>query len=536
MPKMVKAALSDRAAWEKAGVRLPRYDVAAAAERTIAEPVWLHFGAGNIFRGFIARLQNTLLSEGAADRGVIAAETFDFEIVDRIYEPYDDLAMIVDLGADGSLGCEISASVAQALRADRAEDMQRLQEIFAAPSLQMVSFTITEKGYALRGLDGEYTKLVREDMANRPEKARHAMSVVCALTLHRFRNGAAPLALVSVDNCSRNGEKLMSSVLEIARAWVENGFAERTFLDYLTDESRVSFPWSMIDKITPRPAESVERRLAELGIEDMQPVTTSRGTFIAPFVNAEIPQYLVLEDSFPNGRPPLERAGVYMTDRETVGKTERMKVCTCLNPLHTALAVFGCLLGYDRIAAEMKDPQLAELVRRIGYDEGMPVVTDPGIIRPEAFLCEVLTERLPNPFMPDMPQRIATDSSQKIPIRFGETIKAYAASPDLDVRSLNCIPLAIAGWLRYLTGVDDELCPMPISSDPMLEELQEQLAGIEPGKPESCRGRLGGILSNEKLFAVDLCACGLADKIEDMLSEMLGGRGAVRAALVKYLA
>ena len=111
----------------------------------------------------------------------------------------------------------------------------------------------------------------------------------------------------------------------------------------------------MIDKITPRPAESITAALTEEGFEDMAPVQTAKHTYIAPFVNAEVPQYLVVEDRFPNGRPALEKAGVYMTDRDTVNRTERMKVTTCLNPLHTALAVCGCLLGYTLIADEMKD-------------------------------------------------------------------------------------------------------------------------------------------------------------------------------------
>ncbi|MCA5011204.1 mannitol dehydrogenase family protein, partial [Clostridioides difficile] len=79
-----------------------------------------------------------------------------------------------------------------------------------------------------------------------------------------------------------------------------------------------------------------------------------------------------------------------------------------------------------------------------------------GILSPEDFIREVIEYRLPNPFIPDAPQRIATDTSQKIPIRFGETIKAYLADDNLDVQTLTAIPLAIAGWLRYLLGVDDE--------------------------------------------------------------------------------
>ena len=96
-----------------------------------------------------------------------------------------------------------------------------------------------------------------------------------------------------------------------------------------------------------------------------------------------------------------------MTDRDTVNNTERMKVTTCLNPLHTALAVYGCLLGYTHIAEEMKDKQLKALVEKIGYQEGMPVVVNPKILDPQDFIHEVIDVRLPNPFIPDMPQRIA---------------------------------------------------------------------------------------------------------------------------------
>ena len=291
----------------------------------------------------------------------------------------------------------------------------------------------------------------------------------------------------------------------------------------------------MIDKITPRPAEAVTKRLTALGIEDMEPIVTAKNTYIAPFVNAEEPQYLVIEDRFPAGRPALEKAGVYFTDRDTVNRVERMKVTTCLNPLHTALAVYGCLLNYTLIADEMKDPQLKGLVEKIGYAEGMKVVTDPGILSPMDFIHEVIDRRLPNPFMPDTPQRIATDTSQKIPVRFGETIRAYAASEQLDVRSLVYIPLAIAGWLRYLLAVDDNLEPMTLSSDPMKEQLQKQLEGITVGKPETYQGQLKGILGNANLFGMDLYQAGLADRVEEMFLQEIAGKGAVRATLKAYI-
>ncbi len=535
--KMNLETLQNRAAWQAIGVTLPEFDVAQMRARTEKAPIWIHFGAGNIFRGFVARLQQKLLNEGLAECGIIASDTFDYDIIDKIYKPSDELTMLVGLKPDGTTEREIVASIADSVKADStdASEMAKLHRIFVNPSLQMVSFTITEKGYALRNMAGELFPVVAEDMKNGPAKARHAMSMVAALMHDRYQAGAAPVALVSMDNCSHNGEKLRASVMEIVKAWQANGLVEDGFAAYMDDETRVAFPWSMIDKITPRPAQVVQDALTADGVENMAPIVTSKNTFIAPFVNAEIPQYLVIEDNFPNGRPALEKAGVYMTTRDTVNDTERMKVTTCLNPLHTALAVYGCLLGYTSIAEEMKDKELKTLVERIGYDEGMPVVTDPGIIKPMDFIAEVLEQRLPNPFIPDMPQRIATDTSQKIAIRFGETIKSYIASEQLDVQSLTFIPLAIAGWLRYLLGIDDKGEKMDVSSDPMLETLQSQLAGIEFGRPDTVGGKLRPILSNPAVFASDLVAAGMAEKIEGMFGELIAGPGAVRRTLQAYL-
>lgn len=535
--KLHYEGLADKEGWEKAGVALPEFDWKAMCEATEKAPVWVHFGAGNIFRGFIAGLQQRLLNKGLAESGIIAAETFDYDIIDQIYKPYDSMTMMVSLKPDGGTEKEVIASIAKGVKADSSDEAswKTLKDVFENPALQMASFTITEKGYALEDMQGNFMGVVQADMADGPAKARHAMSVAAALMLARFQAGAAPVALVSMDNCSHNGEKLRHGVLTIAKAWCDRGLVPAEYVAYLEDETKVSFPWSMIDKITPRPAEVIEKQLEELGIEDMAPVITGRKTYIAPFVNAEIPQYLVVEDRFPNGRPKLEEAGVYMTTRETVNMTERMKVTTCLNPLHTALAVYGCMLGYESIAVEMKDPDLKALVEHIGYDEGMPVVTDPGILSPMDFIHEVIDQRLPNPFIPDMPQRIATDTSQKIPIRFGETIKSYLASESLDASSLTYIPLALAGWLRYLLAVDDEGKAMAVSPDPMLPMLQEALAGVAFGEPESGRGKLKGILSNPVLFGLDLYEAGLGEKVEDMFCQMLAGPGAVRGTLKKYL-
>ena len=534
---MRRDSLKNAGEWSERNIILPSFSIDEVRAKSEKEPTWLHFGAGNIFRGFIARLSQDLLNQGLIDTGIIAADTFDYEIIDRIYRPYDDLTLMVDLRPDGSTGYEIIGSVTESRKADPndAPEMSRLYKIASSPSLQIISFTITEKGYALYDMHGKLLPVVSSDMENGPKSARHAMSIVCALLWERFQKGGAPLALASMDNCSSNGKKLQSSILEVAEAWEKRGFVSSGFIDYLNDTGKVSFPWSMIDKITPRPDASVEKMIEELGISDMRPFTTAKGTFIAPFVNAEVPQYLVIEDTFPNGRPPLEKAGVFMTDRDTVNKAERMKVTTCLNPLHTALAVFGCVLGYTRISDEMKDPELVSLITKIGYSEGLPVVTDPVILKPSEFIREVIEERLPNPFIPDAPQRIATDTSLKVPIRFGETIKSYIADPSLDVTSLTYIPLAIAGWIRYLLGIDDNGEPIELSSDPLLPSLKEQLSAIRFSDPDSVKGNLNGLLSNSSVFGSDLVSCGLSPKIEAFVSEMIEGPGAVRKTLKKHL-
>ena len=527
---------SQAAEWQKAQVALPRFDIAAMRKTSLEAPRWVHFGGGNIFRGFIASLDQRLLDAGLVETGISVAETFDYEIIDRIYGDFDNLTLNVTLNPDGTTTREVLASVAEAIKADFTNPtaVARLKAIFTAASLQMVSFTITEKGYALRRPDGSLLPVVADDLANGPVAPRHVMSIVCALLLARFEAGALPMAVVSMDNCSHNGEKLRAAILEIAEAWIAKGYASAAFREYLTDPKKIAFPWSMIDKITPRPHARVEASLAEAGIEGMAPIITDKKTFIAPFVNAEKPQYLVIEDTFPNGRPSLEKAGVYFTDRETVNKTEKMKVTTCLNPLHTAMSMYGCLLGYTLICEEMKDADIVLLVKRLGYVEGLPVVVDPGIISPRAFIDEVVNERLPNPFMPDDPRRIATDTSQKVGVRFGETIKSYLAQ-GRDLGSLVAIPLALAGWMRYLLAVNDKGEAMEVSADPLKDELQAKLAGIVWNEPGSYKGQLRDILSNASIFGVDLTTTPLAEKIEGYFVRLLEGEGAVRKVLQEEL-
>lgn len=532
--------LKKKEEWESRGYELPKFDRAAMIKATGENPVWVHFGAGNIFRAFHAEIAQRMLDKKETGRGIIVAEGYDYEIVEKQYRPHDNLSILVTLCADGNIKKTVIGSIAESciLDSNDEEEYSRLKEVFTKESLQLCTFTITEKGYSLMDAKGELLPAVLADFDAGPEKPQSYLGKVVSLLYARFRAGEKTIAMVSTDNCSRNGEKLEKAVSTFADEWVKRGCVEAGFAAYVKDESKVSFPWSMIDKITPRPDASVEEMLEKDGLAECTPVFTAKKTCIAPFVNAEETEYLVIEDKFPNGRPKLEKGGVLFTDRATVQKIEQMKVQTCLNPLHTLLAVFGCLLGYTRISKEMQDEDLSKAVRILGYKEGLPVVVNPGILDPKKFIDIVVNVRIPNPFMPDTPQRIATDTSQKLSVRYGGTIRSYMAAQtagkgrenSLKVSSLKMIPLVEAGWIRYLTGIDDSGRPFELSPDPLMGELKPFVRGLKVGGDNDL-SKIDPLLHNSRIFGVDLFEAGLADAVKEDLAKLLAGRGAVRKTL-----
>ena len=343
-----------------------------------------------------------------------------------------------------------------------------------------------EKGYSFnyadlaRGLDAVF-----------------AMGKLTALLYERYKAGKLPITLQSTDNCSHNGDHVKAGVKAYAERWVKDGIVED-------------------------------------GFEDNETIITEKHTFTAPFVNAEEVQYLVCEDTYTNGRPPLELGGALYTTRKTVDEVETMKVTTCLNPLHTAMSIYGCMLDYTLISAEMADEDLRAFIQKMSYIEAMPVVTDPGVLNPYEFIGTVINKRLPNPFMPDAPQRIATDTSQKLSICFGETIKKYIAR-GLDKSNLVLIPLVLAGYARYLKALDDNLKPFEPSSDPLLAELQAIVAPLEVDKTDQDYSCLKNLYTRKDVFGLDLYEAGFGEQIEGMVKELFAGKGAVRKTLHKYV-
>ncbi|PHY96251.1 mannitol dehydrogenase [Ligilactobacillus salivarius] len=535
MVKLTDDYVSQEPRFTSAKITVPKYNQQEITDSANENPVWVHFGGGNLFRCFHAKIAQDLLNIGELKGGIIVAETYDEEVVDRIYKEYNNRILSVTMLEDGTLKKELLASVADAIYAnqDRVDDWKKLVKIFENPSLQFVTLSITEKGYTVKDVNGELTSFVQNDIKAGPlaEKLQANMSLIAALLYKRFKAGSYPIAMVSTDNFSENGKRFQENVMEVVNGWYKNSLVEKDFIEYLEDTTKVTFPWSMIDRITPNPAKSVADELKEEGFEDTQIVHTNKHTNIAPFGNTEETHYLVIEDAFPNGRPDLGKVGVILTDRETVNDADQMKVTACLNPLHTALAIFGNLLGYKSISAEMEDNDLKKLVENLGYGEDLPVVKDPKIINPKTFINELLTKRLPNKNIPDTPQRIASDTSQKIPIRYGVTINHYVESDDLKATDLECIPLIIAGWCRYLMAVDDEGNEFTPSPDPLLNEMQGYVADIKLGDKVDSHDRLKEILSNESIFGNDLYSIGLGSKVEEYFTKLISAEGAVRKTI-----
>ena len=220
---------------------------------------------------------NDVLNSGKYDRGIVVAETFDYEIIDKAYAPYGNLSLLVSLQSTGTIEKKVIGSVVESLKADyQFEDWNRLVEIFRKPSLQMISFTITEKGYGVAPHDLE-----------RGLTPVLAMGKVAALLFERFKAGALPLTVQSMDNCSHNGDKVKAGVMAYVNKWAADGLVPAEFVAYVQDETKITFPWAMIDKITPRPHSLVQEMLAADGFEDNNTILQRRLGFMMSAVKRE---------------------------------------------------------------------------------------------------------------------------------------------------------------------------------------------------------------------------------------------------------
>ena len=210
--KLTKESIKHNVAWK--GYRLPQYDIDAVRENTHKAPTWLHFGAGNLFRAFPAVLAQRLLTAGLSDTGIICCDGYDEELIDRCYRACDHLSLVVTLYSNGTINKEVVASVTESLKLS--EDMLRLKDIFLAPSLQMISFTLTEKGYIIQDDTREFLPDYKHDRENGPEGCQSFFGKLTAGSRSAGKPCGCPMAWLAAqrgwlcDTAARNesAEKL----------------------------------------------------------------------------------------------------------------------------------------------------------------------------------------------------------------------------------------------------------------------------------------------------------------------------------------
>lgn len=339
------------------------------------------------------------------------------------------------------------------------------------PAIKILSLTITEKGYCYDESGNLNAKhpMVQNDIAN-PQNPQTAMGYIIAALAQRRAAGTKPFTVMSCDNLPGNGHLTKKIVLQFA-ALVDKE------LQKWIDEN-VAFPNAMVDRITPVTTPAVVEKLRnDFGIDDGWPV-----------VCEDFRQW-VLEDHFSDGRPAWEEAGVQLVS--DVEPYEKMKV-RLLNGSHSALSYLSYLSGHRTVDNAMADPLIRDFVRRYMDEDVTPAVPSvPGIDLTE--YKDTLIVRFANPGISDQVQRLAEDGSQKIPNAILPCIRHALATGG----SIKWASLALAGWFRYLTGVDEKLEAIAIK-DPLADKLIAR-AKLEPGNPLH-------ILQMKEIFGDDLAA------------------------------
>ncbi|OAN76446.1 mannitol dehydrogenase [Jannaschia sp. EhC01] len=423
-------------------------------------PGIVHFGPGAFFRAHLAPYTDEALQAAGGDWGIVAVSLKSPTARDQL-APQGGVYTSVALAADGMAPKVISA-ITDVLVAP--EDPDAIIDVLADPAIRIVSLTITEKGYgydpATGGLDPAHPDIAH-DLSN-PNFPTSAIGLIVAGLEVRRQSNTPPFAVLSCDNLLSNGALTRAATLNFARRVSPN------IADWIAAE--VSFPSTMVDRITPATTDANRAALVDLtGTMD------SAAVFHEPF------RQWVIEGDFPTGRPAWEAAGAQLV--RNVEAHELMKL-RCLNGTHSTLAYLGYLAGYETIADTVANPDFARFCEVLWREEITPAVPKPEGEDLSAY-CATLMRRYRDPAIWHRTWQIAMDGSQKLPQRLLGTVA--------DTLAMGRVPhglcLAVAGWMRYVGAVDEDGQPIDVR-DPMAERLQtagtvEALLAIREIFPEN---------------------------------------------------
>lgn len=429
----------------------------------------VHLGLGAFHRAHEALYTDDALARDLGDWLITGVSLRNPTVRDAL-SPQDGLYILNERGTGGE-SLRVIAAIKDVLVAP--ESLTEVLARMVDPRVRIVSLTVTEKGYLRDPATGRLLmdhEDVRHDLTH-PQSPRTAIGFIVEALRQRRQNGTQPFTVMSCDNLPANGKACRQVVVEFAKA-LDDAFGAWI-------EEHVAFPSTMVDRIVPAVTpEDVMRIQQSINAED-------QGCVVAePF------RQWVIEDDFPAGRPAWESVGAQLV--EDVEPYEDMKL-RLLNAAHSGLAYLGYLGGYETVDAAMDNLDYVVFSRAL-MEEARPTLRVPQSVDVDAYLGSLI-ERFSNPNLKHRTWQIAMDGSQKLPQRLMATARERLAK-GLDIQAL---ALAVAGWMRYVAGTDEDGLPIEVC-DPLAERLR-LLAGEASGQPDEMVRKL---LSVEEIFGSDL--------------------------------
>ena len=432
--------------------RLPAGTARPGYDRGAVRPGIVHLGVGAFHRAHQAAYTDAVLAAGDGRWGITAASLRSPDTRDAL-APQDGLYALNIRGEADRLA--VIGSIGRVLAAP--EEPAALLDALCAPTVAIVSLTVTEKAYcrdpASGALDEAHPDILHD--LSHPHAPRSALGWLAAAVARRRAEGLPAFTVLCCDNLPANGRTLRRLLARFAqlRSPGLGAFVE----------GEVACPDTMVDRIVPATTDEDRGRVAAaLGLWDAWPVIAE------PFTQ------WVVADRFPAGRPAWEDAGVTLV--ADVAPFESMKL-RLLNASHSALAYLGFLAGVETVADAMRDPGLAVFAARVMDDAVPTLAVPPGT--DVAGYKRALLERFRNPALRHRLAQIAADGSQKLPQRVLDTMRdRLALGLPVDTQAL-----VVAGWMRYVTGMDERGKPMDVQ-DPAASGLA---AAVQAAGPEADR-------------------------------------------------
>ncbi|QAR45631.1 fructuronate reductase [Kosakonia cowanii] len=476
-----------------ASVQQPQYDRSQLRSRIV------HFGFGAFHRAHQALLTDRVLNAQGGDWGICEISLFSGDVLMSQLREQEHLYTVLEKGADGNKPIIIGA-VNECLNA-KLDTLAAIIEKFCEPQVAIVSLTITEKGYCIDPASGELdlTQPRIEHDLKYPHEPHSAPGILVEALHRRRERGLPPFTVLSCDNIPDNGHVVKNAVLGMAQT------RSPELAQWIAEH--VSFPATMVDRIVPA---ATDESLAE--IADVIGVFDPCAISCEPFIQ------WVIEDNFVAGRPAWETAGVQLV--EDVQPWEQMKL-RMLNGSHSFLAYLGYLAGFAHINECMQDAAFREAARQLMLNEQAPTLRIKGV-NLNAY-ADSLLERFANPALKHRTWQIAMDGSQKLPQRLLDGIRIHLQRQS----DWPLLALGVAGWMRYVSGVDDAGETIDIR-DPLADKIR---AIVETSSSDE---RVTALLTLKEIFGNDLPHNPVfVDAVSQAWHaiETLGAHGAVQQAV-----